>query len=98
MQPGSVAVAAMAQATPAAAADGGAGLPPQVVSIQPCAIVDHLCLIRDEAELRQLVNDEVGACVCAQAAQPLGRRCAVAAAGRASLCAPLWRLANHRVV
>ena len=34
---------------------------PQVITIQPCAIVDHLCIIRDEAELKQLVADEVGA-------------------------------------
>lgn len=33
---------------------------PLVVSIQPNAIVDHLCVIRDEAELKALVPDEIG--------------------------------------
>lgn len=31
-----------------------------MVSIQPNAIVDHLCVIRDEAELKALVPDEIG--------------------------------------
>lgn len=38
--------------------------PPAVVSIQPVAIIDHLCLIPDEAQLRELVQDEVGASLC----------------------------------
>lgn len=55
---------------------------PQVLSIQPCAIVDHLCIIRDEAELKQLVADEVGASWCCL-------RCLSDAALLAS-CRPGW--------
>ena len=33
----------------------------QLISLQPVAIVDHLCVIKDEGELKQLIGqDEVG--------------------------------------
>lgn len=46
---------------PAAGLDAAEQERPLVVSIQPTAIVDHLCVIRDEAELKALVPDEIGA-------------------------------------
>jgi hypothetical protein len=40
---------------------GSEKVPVQLISLQPVAIVDHLCVLRDEGELKQLIGqDEVG--------------------------------------
>ena len=70
------AAATAATATPDAAEPEAAELErPLVVSIQPTAIVDHLCVIRDEAELKSLVADEIGAAGALPAGCCLAARC-----------------------